>query len=92
MFRFDWTPFFCRTKYQQALARMFKKLDYRMHKELDLSNMIKSIRKNESISNAFFNMPKFEEANLKQVKEHNHMTIADIDLDSEASEDIEFAE
>ena len=52
--------------------------------------MLKSIRNNQSLSKSFFNVAKFDEDLLNAVTTENHMNVADIDLDSEASEDVEF--
>lgn len=37
------TPFFCRTKYQIALATLFRKAEYRLHKELNLGLFLSKI-------------------------------------------------
>ena len=41
LLKYDWTVFFCRTKYQKAIHRILKKANYRMRKELDITNIIK---------------------------------------------------
>ena len=41
LMRYDWTLWFCRTKYQHALARLFKKANYKLHKELDICTIIR---------------------------------------------------
>jgi len=61
---------------------MFKKLDYRMHKEMDIANIVSTVRRNDNLSSAFFSPLQFDEPILKSVKEDNHTTIVDIDLES----------
>lgn len=40
IFRFNLTPFFCRTSYQRALATLLRKAEYRLHKELNLAPLL----------------------------------------------------
>jgi hypothetical protein len=46
--RYIITPFCCRTKYMKALARLFKKAEYKLHSELDIGMLLKNIRDSKS--------------------------------------------
>jgi len=43
-FRLLLTPPCCRTRYQKALARLFKKAEHKLHREMNIGTLIKSIR------------------------------------------------
>ena len=59
VFRLQITPFCCRTRYQKSLARMFKKGQYRLHKELEVGSMLKSIRESKYPMRSLANTPAF---------------------------------
>jgi hypothetical protein len=42
------TPLCFRTRYLEALARIFKKAEYRLHSELDIGVLLKNIRDSKS--------------------------------------------
>ena len=64
MLRYDWTPRFCLTKYQRAIHRIFKKAEYRLHRELDLASILKKVRETHNLTTSFFNAERFTDALL----------------------------
>jgi hypothetical protein len=60
MWRLDWTPWFCRTKYQKSFARIMKKAEYRLHRELNFTQILSTLRETSNLTKSFFLGPTFE--------------------------------
>ena len=68
MFRLQITPFCCRTRYQKSLARMFEKGTHRLHRELEVGKLLKSVREAKYPVRSFANTNVFNPPDL--VKEY----------------------
>jgi len=91
MLRFDWTPFFCFTRYQKALSRAYKKVTYKLHKELDLSNIIKRGRESHNLVRSFAESKVFSPETLKKDYEAHYTNVIDISMDTDKSIQMENA-
>jgi len=85
MLRLDWTPFFCRTKYQKTLALMLKKTQYKLHKDLDIGPMMKSLRECKFMVDTLASSKNVKPETLKKGFETHYSNVIDLDLDTDAS-------
>lgn len=72
LMRYDWTMWFCRTKYQHALARLFKKANYKLHKELDICTIIRKQRETYHLVNSFATSRVFDPDSLRNDYQEYH--------------------
>lgn len=52
-------PPLCRTSYQKALARLLKKAEYKLHKELNIGPLIKTVRDTQNVVKSYHSAKSF---------------------------------
>ena len=72
--------FFCRTKYQKAVHRILKKANYRMRKELDITNIIRKAREANNLAASYATSNCFVPPDLRKEYESHHSNAVHISL------------
>ena len=92
MFRFLITPFCCRTRYQRALACLFKKAEFKLHKEMDIGHLLKSIRDSKHAVRSYSKTTVFTPPALLDEYQTHYSNVLQISMETDRSIEEELAD
>ena len=85
------TPRCCRSPHLDALAKMMRKAENKLHRELDIGRFLKKLRDTGSLVNSFMTGRGFNPESLYQDYQYHYSNVVDIGLTTERSIEEEYA-
>lgn len=78
-------PRCCRPSRLRAVARLLKKAEYKLHREMDIGRMLKSIRDSRSVVGSLQTSKVFDRDTLLHEYQYHYSNVLDLNLDTEMS-------
>lgn len=85
MILLSWTMPCCRSPYQNALARLLKKLDRKVHSELDLGPHLRKLRDTHNYTKSFATSKVFDRKSLINDYKNEYTNVVNISIDTNDS-------
>jgi len=85
MILLDWTIPCCRSPYQKSLARLLKKLDQKIHRELDIGPHLRKLRDTHNYTKSFATSEVFDRKSLILDYKNEYTNVVNISIDTDES-------